>query len=260
MTLTLQRLEPGKSPVDMFFDRELVVTDWDAVRAAVLRGEIVSKNILAEIKQMEPLQESDPREHQHWILQQKLRLALTHEKRKPLELNFICLQCGSRKCDCYYGDRRFSNTCLHCAEESEQRVHLGSRGSCEFLRPVYNPRSRCWGITYYWNHGHSRDEAIMFWVADFYPTYRAAIAALQPIGTYHKWLEVQNNAMITEYLSFSRLIPMSAVIEMNLPMTPEQFRSFLRSAIEKDMQREQRLMAWTVSQAMDDHARSERDD
>jgi hypothetical protein len=257
MSTELQLLGQDKRQADMFFDREPVMTDWNYVRNLVLLGHVTKEGCLAEIKAFEPLKEADPREHTHWIAQQKLRLTLLHEAGKPLEGKHTCEACGSRKVDPLYDDREWRAVCLHCAELDRQTLHERSRGSCEFLRPCYNPRSHSWGLLYYWSHG--RDSTFIFWLADFYESRYQAKLALSPIHHYHQWLEIKYNGMIASWLSFSRLLPLSDLMKLSLPLTPDQFRAHLRSVIETDMSKEHEMMGYYVKEAMDEHERAERD-
>lgn len=261
MNTELQLLGHDKNQADIFFDRETIVTDWDAVRQQVRDGTITKENALHQLKTYEPLREADPRDHAHWIDQQKLRLALLHEAGKPMEGKHTCEGCGSRKVDPLYEDRSWRCVCLVCAER-ERQVPTGGggggRGSCEFLHATYNPRSSSWGLLYYWSHGS--DNRFVFWLADFFKNREEAERSLWPIYHYHRWLEIQHNDLISSSLSFTDLLPLSTVMELKLPLTPDQLRELLREAISQDMQKEQALMHHHVKDAMDKHERAERDE
>lgn len=257
MSTAIQLLDPNKGRADIFFDRTPVVTDWDSIRQLIASGVITKATALQRVKSYEPLKEADPREHAHWVDQQTLRMALLHDAGKPLELNFICESCGTRKIDPIYGERSWRNVCLYCAEHDRQSFSEKSRGSCEFLRPTYNPRSHSWGLLYY---NSSQDHTFMFWLADFYRTRQEVEQALSPIHYYHQWLEITHNSMIAECLSFSDLLPIDDMMKLELPLTPEKFREHLRSVIDEDMQTEQRVMRYYVRDAMSDHERAEDDE
>lgn len=253
-TTALTVLEPNKIPADVFFDRELIQTDWDAVRQSILEGELGKHGALEVIrKDYEPLREEDPRNQAHWNMQQILRLALLHEAGKPLVLDRLCDYCATRK-----ADPLFEDTCLHCREQRRQLPNWGGRGSCEFLQPQYNPRSHAWGLVYYWNHGSRRDPFI-FWLADHYKSRTEAQMALLPLKLYEEWLDVKHNGLCYTFRSFSRLLSIDVVMKMDLPFTPERLRDYLRDVINQDMQDTQHLLRWVVRSALEEHKRNERD-
>jgi hypothetical protein len=245
----------NKSPVDMFFDRDLVVTDWDNIRGCIQSGIYPSILLLKAIQELQPMQEKDCREFEHWRRQQYLRLSLLHEAGKPMELDAICETCGKRKVDPLFGTpNRHSKLCLHCVEAEEQSFDGSSRGSCEFLRPKFNPLSHRWGLLYYWSHN---DSTFILWLADFYETRQAAQAALQPVRNYVDWLNVKYNGLLSHWVRFSDLIDLDDVMKEPIPLTPDGFREFLRSKIEKHMAQEQDVMSYYVRDAIRDHANSE---
>jgi len=257
MSTAIQLLEPDKGRSDMFFDRVPVVTDWDAIRQQIADGVITRVTALERVKSYEPLKEADPREHAHWVDQQVLRMVLRHEAKKPLDSNLTCESCGSRKVDPINAEHDWHQVCLYCAERDRQSFSEKSRGSMEFLRPSYNPRSHSWGLLYYYS---SQDHTFIFWLADFYKNRREAEMALSPIHHYHQWLAIKHNDMIAHSLSFSDLLSIDEIMKLNLPLTPEKFREHLRSVIETDMQSEQQVMSYYVRDAMGDHERAEDDE
>lgn len=252
-------LGEDKVKADIFFDIPLINTDWDAFRVKVQAGEVTSTKFLEAIKSMEPLHECDYRLHQHWVLQQQLRLCLLHEAGKPLESKKrMCEVCAKHKADPLYDDEdRWQIICLQCSDEHTQMFNGGGRGSCEFLRPVYNHRSHSWGLLYYYSHG-SRDPFI-FWLADFYKTRLDAQMALQPFKHYGDWLDRKYNGMLSFWNRFSRMISVEDALNMKLPLTPESFREVLRSKIQADMDQEQQVMSYYVRETMEAHRRKERD-
>ncbi|MGV0949300.1 MAG: hypothetical protein ACOYB3_01415 [Azonexus sp.] len=248
---------PDLSRADMFFDRPLVVTDWDNIRGCIQSGVYNSIFFLRDIQKMEPMSEHDPRDLEHWKRQQYLRLALLHEAGKPLELDCICETCGQRKVDPLFGEKeRWARMCLHCVEEDKQTYNGGSRGNCQFVMPKFNNLSHSWGLLYYWSHS---DNTFIFWLADFYTTRQAAQAALQPVKHYIDWLNVKYNGLLSHWIHFDDLVDLGEIMKMNLPLTPEQFRELLRSKIEAHMSQEQNVMAYYVRDALRDHERNERD-
>ena len=251
---------PDLSRADMFFDRPFIVTDWDQVRHEVSAGLWKSTEIVQALKALEPMAEHDPRDLQHWQQQQYLRLALLHEAGKPLEASVICEECGSRRADPLYGEEsRYCKRCLHCEEEDQQIYRGGSRGSCEFVLPRYNPRSHSWGLLYYQSYsGH--DNVFLLWLADFYKTRQEAQAAIQPVKHYIDWLNIKYNGMLVHWIHFTTFIDMEDIMSMKLPLTPEGFREVLRSKIEAHMAQEQNVMSYYVRDALSDHARKEKDE
>lgn len=261
MSAAIELLGEDKVRADMFFDREPVRTDWDRVREQIKSGEITSAGVLAQIKAYEPLKEDDYRDQAHWVDQQRFRLALLHEDEQPMEGTNTCESCGSRKVDPLYAKREWSQQCLHCIELKKQVDDFGGRGNCEFLSVRYNPRSHSWGLLYYHkNYSGRRDSVFMFWLVEFYKTREEAERALWPIRFYFTWLNIKHNGMIRHWLDFSKVLPLEDVIKLPFPLSPEKFREHLRSAIQADMDSEQRLMRYYVHEAMDKHERKERDE
>lgn len=255
MTTELQ-IAGKRRRAEIFFDREFVMTDWDLVRYQVSAGVITKESALAKLKTYEPLRPADPREHNHWIDQQKLRLALLHEAKKSLLTDQTCESCGSRKVDELFTEH-WSKLCLHCAEKERQEFSERSRGSCEFLSPTYNPRSRSWGLLYYWSYG--REHTFIFWLADFFKTRQEAERAVSPINYYFEWLNAKYDGMLVEWLGFTRLLPLDDIMKLSLPMTPDQLREHLMTAIENDMEREHAMMSYYVHDAMKEHESAESD-
>lgn len=252
---------PDLSRADMFFDRPFIVTDWDQARHEIKAGLWKSTEIVQALKALEPLAEHDPRDLQHWQQQQYLRLTLLHEAGKPLLSNVTCEECGSRKADPLYGaESKYTKRCLHCEEENEQTYNGGSRGSCEFVQPRYNPRSLSWGLLYYQSHAGRHDNVFLLWLADFYKTRQEAQAAIQPVKHYIDWLNIKYNGMLVHWMRFTSFIDMEDIMAMKLPLTPEEFRAVLRSKIEAHMAQEQNVMSYYVSDALKEHDRKEKDE
>jgi hypothetical protein len=248
---------PDTNLVDTFFDREPIVTDWNNVKVLIVNDCVTEAEIMAKLKAYEPLREADPREHAHWVDQQILRLVLLHKVGKAIEDDWTCESCGTRRVDPLNADSDYNKICLHCLEQNRQRFDGGSRGSTRFLWPAYNPRSHSWGLLYYLSQ--SIDSAFIFWLADFYKTRQEAEQALSPITHYFKWLTIRYNGLFNSWLSFEELLPIDEVINLALPLTPEQFRVHLRSRIEIDLGQEHALMSYCIRDAMTEHERKERD-
>lgn len=258
MNNALITTSPGRSPADIFFDRPIYTSDWDTIRSSILAGKVTTAQVLAEIKAMEPLAEEDPRDLEHWRKQQILRLCLLHGNGKPMELDRTCGVCGERKVDPVFGDGgKWKEQCLHCAEEDKQTYNGGSRGSCEFIKPAYNARSKCWGLLYYWSHGYR--DTFMFLAVDGYSTRQDAQSALQPVKHYVDWLNVKYKGMITYCIRFNHLFDLDDFMQMSLPLTPQQFHHVLRSKIAEDMVKDPDVMGYYVKDALRDHAREEKD-
>lgn len=167
-TTALVTTSPDISSADIFFDRKNVVTDWDGIKVMVEDGTYKKEDALRWLKEMEPLEEHDHRDHQHWVNQQILRLCLLKEAGKPFDSKHTCDCCGKRKGDILFGeDGQYYHYCLPCKEEAEQTYNGGGRGSCEFILPRYNHMNHSWGLLYYWSHS---DNTFIFWLADFYKT------------------------------------------------------------------------------------------
>lgn len=258
MTTEIQLLDADKIKADIFFDREPIATDWDKIRSDVVAGIITKASALEKLKSYELLAEADLREHQHWVDQQCLRLALFHAAKKPLEVDFICPRCGVRKMDAYFGSRSYHQSCLPCQEYARQEPDYGSRGSCEFVEPAFNPRSHAWGILYYWDMDQG-STGVLFWLADFFRSRREAEQALWPIHYYDKWLDRKYNSLMSYHREITRLLPISVVMQLKLPMNPLELREHLRNVIQADMDKEHEMMGYVVDRAMDDHERAERD-
>lgn len=254
-TLALQTTEADRSNADIFFDLQPVVTDWDAERQLVISGKITSKDMLLLLKEYEPLQIGDPRKHAHWVDQQRLRLALLHEAGRPLESDRTCEICANRKADALFVTS-WQCSCLHCYERKQQRPSNGGRGNCEFVSPIYNPRSHSWGLLYYWSHSH--DDPYIFWLADFFKSRIEAEEALAPVHYYEEWSERKYKGLQSN-LDAGDLLPLDKVINLSLPLNPAQFRELLRTRIESEMNEEQAVLRYYVREALDEHDREERD-
>lgn len=241
------------NPEDLFFGLEPIETDWDRVRADVREGRITPAMCVKEIKSMEPLKEHDPFEHSHWIHQQTLRLALLHEAGQPLESEHTCQECGTRKADPLHRYEHY--ICLHCKTRDRQLYNGGGRGSCEYIRPAYNPKSKSWGLLYYWSWSGN---TFLFWLAEFFKTRQAVENALMPVEHYFTWLGRKYQGMLS-WRRFSSLLDVDEAMNLHLPLDPAQFEAMLKERIAADMAEDQEVLAYYVREAMRKHKDKERD-
>jgi len=240
-------------PEDIFFGQEPLVTDWDGVRKDIVAKHYGAVDVMSKIIAMEPFTETDFREHEHWTDQQRLRLALLHEAGKPLESEHTCEVCGVRKADPL--DRHDSHTCLHCRSRVRQLYNGGGRGSCEYVRPAYNPKSKHWGHLYYWSWSNN---TFLFWLTDFFPTRESAENALLPVRLYFDWLERKYDGMLS-YRRFANLLDVAEAMKLPLPLDPAHFEAVLREKITADMKEDHDVLAYYVREGMRKHKDTERD-
>jgi len=250
----LVRLD-NPNPENIFFGQKPRVTDWSEVCESIQFGLITVERMLAEIKAMEPLPEYDAREHDHRVLQQKLRLALLHKEGKLLVSKHTCEKCGKHLADHLVLHEEHS--CLDCRTRERQLLNGGSRGGCRFVRPVYNPKSKHWGLLYYWS-GNDRNR-FLFFIADYYESLEKAENALLPVRLYFDWLNRKYNGMLS-WMHFDDLVPVDEAMKLNLPLEPRQFEELLRQKIAADMQSDQPVLAHYVREAMRKQKDNERDD
>jgi len=234
---------------DQFFGHGLILTDWNEVlqNPAGIR---LSDEIDA-IKHHEPATPGHPFEHQIWVHQQRLRIGLRHNAGLPI-LGETCKECGANRED------PVLEMCLVCAEEANQLGYHGSRGSCFFMRPVWDIQSKSWGIIYYWS---SCDDTFMFWVATGWKSHLSASKALMPVKKYEEWLERKYNGVGSFFHTLDTLFPIEQLMEKkkDLPWTPEQFEAHFKWAIRNHMHQDHGLLSYSIERALDDYERNQRE-
>lgn len=234
---------------DQFFGHGLILTDWNA--ALQNPAGIRPADEIDAIKHYEPVTPGHPFEHQIWVHQQRLRIALRHNAGLPL-LGDTCTECGANREDPVLEE------CLVCAEERRQLGYHGSRGSCFFIRPAWDVTSKSWGILYYWS---SYDDTFMLWMATGWRSWLGASKALLPIKLYEEWLDRKYGGVGNFYHLLDNMFPLEQLMEAkkDLPWTPEQFEVNFKLAIRNHMQRDHDLLGYSIERALDDYEREQRE-
>lgn len=234
--------------VDQFFAAAPVATDWEWVYANL--DKIVIANPLQTIQALEPMKPGDVNEHTIWVQEQILRLALCYNEGKPVK-GATCPDCGKNLAD------PVLKVCLPCKEWDRQMPYTGGRGSCSFLKPVYDTKTHTWGIVYYWDWSHGND-TLLVWVAKGFSSRFGACLALYPLHLYDKWLQ-------RKYLgvgNFCHMYDEIADVEWllknreKIPFDPAGFEAHLRSRIKDNMSQDHSLLGWETSHAISDYASS----
>jgi hypothetical protein len=231
----------------IFFGLTPQVTDWDAFLAAVPKTSL--EGLLAECHNLEPLQEDDSRDFSMWVLQQKIRYVLRYKKKQPILSNETCPTCGVHKLD------EVLYQCVWCEEREVQIGRYGGRGSCQFIRPTYDPSSRSWGLLYYWSH---HNDVYMFWLASGFKTRCSVELAVYPFKLYEDWLRRKYHSLYAEWSIEHRLFDLAGMMTCKaLPFNPTEFDQQSRERIRLDMKEEHTLSSWDVDEALRDHDRDE---
>lgn len=234
----------------IFFGLAPQVTDWDAFLAAVPTTGLDA--LLAECHSLEPFQEADPRDYNLWVLQQKIRYVLRYQKKLSFFTNETCPTCGVHSLD------DVLHQCVWCDEREVQIGRFGGRGSCQFIRPTFDPKSHSWGLIYYWSH---YDDTYIFWLALGFKTRCDAELAMYPFKLYEDWLERKYHSLYSEWKIEQRLFDLSEMMgRKDLPFNPAEFEAQSREQIRADMKEEHSLSTWNISEALRDHDRDERGD
>lgn len=233
----------ASSIADMFFCQEPIQTDWDC---HLRQPELLDAGALIEkLKAREPILAHSPYEHELFVTQQLLRIAIRLRKNLPLVTDQVCADCGKRKTD------PILKTCLYCAEFEQQIGHHGSRGSCFYVKPAYNPSTMGWGILYYNSHYH--DDDFLFWIALGYGRWWEAAMALYPVTLYGNWQEVKFKGLTSTWRMSEHLFDMETVMKQEPPMNPAQFKKFMRAMIVESLAMEHSLASWAIRQALSDY-------
>lgn len=234
------------SETDKFFEQEPVVTDWNEVYGPKWSGN--AAGLLGLIKSYEPLYPGCTQEHEVWVLQQQFRLTLRRNAELPLT-GHTCGKCGLHPVD------PTLNVCLWCEELDRQLGYTGSRGSCSYLSPKYDHRSKTWGIVYYNRHN---DNTFLLWVASGYENLKVARLALYPIALYDRWLErkYQGVGNLGCHL-YDSLMDLGNLLKIRatLPFDPGQFHAYLRDAVRQHSSEDHDLLNYTIQRAIEDHQR-----
>ena len=237
----------GAAPEDIFFGQMPQLTDWEAFYA----NPAPLDELLAEAHRLEPLHEADINEHPMWVLQQKIRIRLrVNANNSPF--GQICPSCGTHKADAVLRE------CLWCQEWDHVVGGGGSRGSCEYIKPCYDPKSRSWGLLFY--QFHSPDSAYMLWLALGYKTFQDTALAFYPLALYSAWLQRKYNALYTEWRIATRFFSLEMAMKLHAPLNPKEVEDFLRNCIHTDMAKEHNLATYYVRDAIRDFERKDQDD
>lgn len=233
---------------DQFFGHGLILTDWN--EALQNPAGIRPADEIDAIKRHEPVTPGHPFAHQIWVHQQRLRISLRNNAGLPL-MGDICKECGANRED------PVLKMCLVCAEESNQLGYHGSRGSCFYMRPIWDIQNKSWGILYYWSGG---DDTFMFWAATGWKSCLSASKALMPIKKYEDWLNRKYNGVGNFYPLLNTLFPIEQFMDKkkDLPWSPGQFETYFKGAIRNHMHRDHGLLSWSVERALDDYERDQR--
>jgi len=233
---------------DQFFGRGLILTDWNEALQNPAGINLVAE--IDAIKHYEPVTPGHPFEHQIWVHQQRLRIALRHNAGLPL-LGNTCKECGTNRKD------PVLEMCLVCAEEYNQLGYHGRRGDCFYMRPVWDIQSKSWGILYYW---HRFDDTFMFWVATGWNSNLSASKALMPIKEYEAWLDRKYGGVGSFYHILDTLFPVEQLMGMKkeLPWTTEQFEAHFKWAIRHHMHQDHSLLEHSIERALNDYEQEQR--
>jgi hypothetical protein len=232
---------------DLFFGREPIETDWDYF---LNNPQTIETTLLVqELEALQPVPLANPAKHRIFVIQQKLRIAFRYQKLLPLLSEKTCGYCGTRKADSVLC------RCLYCAELNVQFDGYGSRGSMMFVAPCFDPKMNSWGLLYYRSFG--RDSNFMLWIALGYSSWREASLALYPITKYEEWISIQTNGLANTCNLHQHLLRLDDLMEMSLPLSPEEFRTLLYEKINQDAPKEQHLERWGVSRAIRDYEREQ---
>ena len=234
---------------DQFFGHGLILTDWnEAIQNPA--GIRITDEIDA-IKHHEPVTPGHPFEHQIWVHQQRLRIALRHNAGLPLMGN-TCKECGSNRED------PVLEMCLVCAEEIRQVGYHGSRGSCFYIRPAWDVQRKMWGILYYWSWS---DGTFMLWMATGWKSYTGACKALMPVRLYEEWLSRKYGGIGNFWRLLDVLFPLEQLMEKkkDLPFVPGQVEAHFKLAIRNHMHLNHDILSNTIESALNDYERSQRE-
>jgi len=237
----------GATTEDIFFGQTPQLTDWAAFYAS---PDPLDK-LLAEAHRLEPLHEADINENAMWVLQQKMRIRLRVDAGKS-PVGETCSSCGTHKVDAVLKE------CLWCREWDQVVGGGGSRGSCEYIKPCYDVKSRSWGLLFYQSHGS--DDAYMLWLALGYKTFQDTALAFYPLALYSNWLQRKYNALYMEWHIGTRFFSLEMAMKLPAPLTPQEVEKHLRGCIREDMTKEHNLASYYVRDAIGDFEREDRDD
>lgn len=233
------------SDVDQFFASAPVSTDWGWVYANL--DKLDMRDPVGTIQALEPLTPGDQNEHTIWVQEQVLRLALRYNEGKPVK-GHTCPSCGTALAD------PVLKVCLPCKEWDRQMPYVGSRGSCSYLRPMYDLKSHTWGIVYYWDWEHDGNP-LLIWVAKGFGSRSMAWLALYPIARYDKHLQKKYLGVGNFCHMYDELIDVEwlAKNREKIPFDPTGFEGYLRSQISDHMQKHHDLLDWTTGNAIRDY-------
>ena len=232
------------------FSHQPRAADWEGVLSRP--AELNVESLCAEIENMgaETSEETIEEKVAVWRLQQKLRIALRHRRGLPLKSGFTCGLCGVHETD------PVLLQCLPCADVRRQIAHLGSRGSCHFHWPAFDPVTSTWGVlTYTSCLGDERVPMLCYAVLG-YASHAAALADLMPLSNYVEHLMANS----TSYLDIDDVVDFCALVAQQLPMTPEAWRAFCRDRIIEHFRAfDPSSLAHAISWALSDIERQDRD-
>lgn len=241
--------DPARAQVDQFFAARPIETDWIDKLHLARENKLNIPDLIAAIQAREPQTPGNPYEHEVWVNQQLLRLALRQNEGKP-NIDYTCGCCGCRLRD------PVLEACLWCAERSQQMHYLGSRGSCYFVHPTYDPQTNTWGVLFY---ERSNDDKFLIWLAKGFASLAETEMALYPISVYATWLARKYNGVYNDCYLVQRLFPLEEIIKARpqLPYVPDDFTAHLKQTILEHLQMDHNLIAWATRRGLDEYRRKE---
>lgn len=220
--ITSSRDEANERLLSWCFDTRPQSADWDTVLARPEQLDLAQ--LTAEMCALGPEHDGESLDAalHVWRLQQRIRVAVRHQKHLPVASKFKCAQCGTHPAD------PVLVSCLHCSDIDQQLAHLGSRGNCHFLRPAHDPSNKCWALLSYRSFLSSDARApILLYAASGYRDFAAAQDALLPLSNYARLTQRSSVHYVDIFSVFNYL----DLVAANLPMPPMQWSEFSRQQI-----------------------------
>ncbi len=233
--------------IDACFNTRRVTTDWNLWLNNP--DQITTSALLEWFKLNEPLSVDEDIRGQAWVKNQLLRISLRYSKGLPLYSDYTCGVCGVRKGDPVLSE----NKCLYCAEQEQQASADGSRGSCGYVRPVFDPTTNAWSVMYY--NSHRYDEPIMVMIAVGFRTMEEAGECLYAVTRLRRYLVLRSDGMFHSW-SFARdVYSLQSIMQASLPMSPSAFRAFTEKRMGDYISDDDTTLGHQIDKALEDYAR-----
>ncbi len=234
------RKSETEAVIESCFSFKRESTDWDYWLGHP--EQISIDAIIGWFKLNEPLPMSKELHGVAWAKNQLLRIRMRHDRKLPLTSSYTCASCGTRKGDSV----TYENICLHC-KEYVNGVD-GSRGSCYYIKPAFDPKTNSWGILYY--DYHKYDDHIIVMIAVGFKSIEHATECLYAVHKLYEYVVRQTKGLFWASHFSQAVYSLGSVMDQPLPMSANEFKEYTKRRMAEVLNGEEDALAYYVGKSI----------